>query len=135
MFIPNHYNETGIFNVNAKENKTSLTSVGKELAALFNDDHENLTNIEKLLCRGLQQQSAGYTYLHIVGQNPRILREELQKKLVELYGGKGRYYTGYYTRLFSQLELLLKKRKGRKMMYYLAVPEAWWQEPPDLEKE
>lgn len=129
------YNETGIFRVDPKSSVVGLTSIGRELATLFNEDHENLTIIEKVLCRGLQQQSAGYTFLHIVGQNPRILREKLQEKLVELYGAKGKYYTGYCIRLFDQLDLIRKKREGRKMSYYLTVPEAWWQEPPKFEEE
>ena len=62
-----------------------------------------------------------------------MIREDLQERLVELYGGKGRYYTGYYTRIFDQLDLIRKKRKGRKMSYYLNVPEAWWQGTPEVD--
>ena len=129
------YENTGIFIIDQDTKNASLTSVGKELAALFNEDHSEFTPLEMLILRGLQQQVAGYAYLNIVGQNPGISREELKSRLVELYGGKGRYYTGYYIRLFSQIGLIAKKREGRQMTYYLTVPESWTGEAPQIEED
>lgn len=126
------YEETGLFKIDSRNNTTTLTSMGNDLAAFFNEDHKNLTIFEKLICRGLQQLSSGYTYLHIVGQNPGITRKELVNKLVQIYGGKGRYFAGYYTRLFNQLELIAKERKGREVTYCLTVPEIWGGEPPEM---
>jgi hypothetical protein len=91
--------------------------------------------IDRMMHFFIARAAAGYAYLNIVGQNPGISREELKSRLVELYGGKGRYYTGYYIRLFSQIGLIAKKREGRQMTYYLTVPESWTGEAPQIEED
>ncbi len=131
------YTKTGVFYVNdaRSEGETckdlvGLTPLGKELAGLFDDDPTQMTPIETVVCRGLQQQSAGYLLLSIVGQSPGIQRDALWAKMVKEYGGKGRYYAGYYTTLLSRLGLVSTRRTGKKVGYYLAVPEGWIGEAP-----
>jgi hypothetical protein len=127
------YNETGIFVVD-DSGKVSLTVIGEELAKLF-DNGTELRPIEVVVCRGLQQQAAGYAYLNIVGTNPGIHREELRQRMEELYGGTGRYYTGYYTRIFKQLKLIRRTTDQGKAKYWLTVPQAWSGSVPEDESE
>jgi hypothetical protein len=66
------YVETGLFTL--VNDKIILTDIGKRIAELCTDAPE-LTTLELVLFRGLQQQSAGYTYLSIVG---RLLHTNIQ---------------------------------------------------------
>jgi hypothetical protein len=49
-----------------------------------------------------------------------------------VYGGNGRYYAGYYTRVFKQLKLVRKTNEHGKARYWLTVGEAWGGKPPDI---
>jgi hypothetical protein len=136
------YNETGVFVVDSSKSggdlnrdMVSLTENGRKIARLFDTDYDRLSDIEMVISRGLQQQSGGYAFLHKVGQNPGIKRDELMKKMEKEFGGKGRYFTGYYITLFSRLGLIRRKRVRRAVVYYLAVPEGWTDEPPEIENE
>ncbi len=133
------YNRTGIFGVDdsrshgdPNEEIVNLTPIGSELAALFDDNYEELTPLETVLCRGLQQQGAGYDVLHLIGSEPGIARDALIKHLEALHGGKGRYYAGYFVALLKKLQLVQAARKGRKVGYYLTVPAGWTEEAPEI---
>lgn len=44
----------------------------------------------------------------------------------KLFGeGSGKYFTGYYSGLYSKLGLIEKSRKGKKVTYKLNVPMSW----------
>jgi len=126
------YTEAGIFINN--DGKVSLSEIGKQIAKLCNAE-PTLTTLEIVLFRGLQQQSAGYTYLDIVGRNPGIFREDLMKELEKIYGGNGRYYAGYYTRIFKQLRLVKRTSEHGKARYWLTVHEAWGEKNPDIPED
>ena len=127
------YPETGIFAM--AKGMVTLTEVGKQIAELCTDSRE-LTPFEVVVFRGLQQQSAGYTYLSIIGSNPGIFREDLIKKMQGTYKpGNSRYYVGYYTRIFKQLKLVKRTTENGKARYWLTVPEAWELTPPDVPED
>lgn len=134
------YNKTGIFfvedsksNGDISKDTVILTPMGKELSKLFDENVTRLTPMETVICRGLQQQSAGYTFLSIVGQEPGIHREQLWKRMVTAHKGKGRYFAGYYAALFSRLGLLTTRRAGRWTKYFLRIPEGWVDEAPEAD--
>lgn len=122
------YNETGIFIED--EGMVSLTEIGTQIAKLFNDE-ENLNIVETIICRGLQQQSAGYTYLSILAEKPGIFRQDVVAKMMSIFGRQGKYYAGYYTNIFSQLGLIEKSSEDGKARYWLTVPRAWSGKPPE----
>ena len=127
------YSETGIFAI--ANGMATLTEVGKQIAELCTDSRE-LTSLEVVIFRGLQQQSAGYTYLSIIGSNPGIFREDLIKKMQDVYKpGNSRYYVGYYTRIFKQLKIVKRTTENGKARYWLTVPEAWELTPPDVPED
>jgi hypothetical protein len=116
------FEETGLFEIN--KNKIYLTEIGKTIAEKFNDN-EDLTVFEILIMRGLQVQGAGFTVLNLVNMTRGILREELTKKMEELYGGKGKYFVGYFIRVFKQLKLIEKTNENGKAKYIPKFPVAW----------
>ncbi len=134
------YTKTGVFFVddskssgNIRKDVVSLTPGGRELAKLFNEDPSMLTPIEIVVCRGLQAQSSGYVFLSMIGRSPGIGRSDLWKRMTAEFGGKGRYYAGYYVAMYNRLGLLTTRRSGRNVKYYLTVPEGWVDEAPDNE--
>jgi hypothetical protein len=112
--------------------KIALTEFGMELAKLCTAKPE-LSTVEVVLFRGLQQQSAGYTFLSVIGRTGKkgILREALLKQMEEVYGrGNGDYFTGYYITIYTQLKLIMKTTEDGKARFRLTVPEAWLTKPP-----
>jgi len=124
------YDETGVFAVapdargDRGEDSVSLTPIGLELAKLF-DDEPRLSPLETVICRGLQNQGGGYSLLSIVSTNPGMDALALRKHMVELYGPKGKFMTGYYCALFKRLGLLTTRKNGRRESYYPGFPAYW----------
>lgn len=118
------------FNTNGDRNagtEITLTDKGQEYAAVF-DEQSGLRSIERTLLLGMQPYGSGFRFLSILEEHRDeggILREDLQKKMEEAYGGSGKYFTGYYSSWFNKLGLLKKERVGRKVKYSLAVPSEW----------
>lgn len=105
----------------------SLTDIGQQYAAVF-DEQPGLRSIERTLLLGMQPYGSGFRFLSILEEHRDeggILREDLQEKMEEVYGGSGKYFTGYYSSWFNKLGLLEKERVGRKVKYSLAVPSEW----------
>lgn len=114
----------------------SLTERGKEIAEWFDDGTEELTAREKTLFRGLHHYASQFVFLGEIeryrqekrqaGERDNgILRADLEEKLVSIYGGSGRYFTGYYATLFDRLDVIDKVQDGRQVRYKLAVPSSW----------
>lgn len=116
------FEETGLFRTS--NSNVYLTEIGKTIAESFNDD-EDFTTFEILIMRGLQVQGAGFTVLNLINMTRGILREDLMAKMEELYGGKGRYFAGYFVRVFKQLRLIEKTNENGKAKYVPKFPVAW----------
>jgi hypothetical protein len=116
------FEETGLFRTT--NGKVYLTEIGRKIAKEFNDD-EDFTTFEIVVMRGLQVQGAGFTVLNIINMTRGILREDLMAKMEDLYGGKGRYFTGYFVRVFKQLKLIEKTTENGKAKYIPKFPVAW----------
>lgn len=109
------------------DTEISLTDMGQQYAAVF-DEQPGLRSIERTLLLGMQPYGSGFRFLSILEEHRDeggILREDLQEKMEETYGGSGKYFTGYYSSWFNKLGLLEKERVGRKVKYSLAVPSEW----------
>ncbi|KXA90250.1 hypothetical protein AKJ57_04290 [candidate division MSBL1 archaeon SCGC-AAA259A05] len=106
--------------------KVSLTETGKKFAEIFRKDKE-MTSLERSLLIGIQPYGSGFVYLSILEKNREkgVLREDMQKELVNLYGNKGKYFTGYFTTWFSRIGLIKKEKDGRKVRYKPTFPTAW----------
>lgn len=117
------FNVKGNWGANAK---VSLTETGEEFARLF-DDRKSLRPIEKTILIGLQPYGSAFVYLSILEQHREkgVLREDLKDELAKLFGGKGRYFTGYYTTWFSRIGLIRKEKAGRKIKYKPNFPAMW----------
>ena len=118
-------NETGIFSI-SDSGEVRLTSIGKELASMF-DDAEVISPLEMVVLRGLLQQGVGYVFLGEVAKRPDgITREEVLKIFRKIFGsGSGTYFTGYYAGLYDKLGIIEKLRKGKEVIYKLKVPLSW----------
>lgn len=116
------FEETGLFR--RSNNKIYLTEIGKKIAEEFNDD-EKFTTFEIVIMRGLQAQGAGFTVLNLINMTRGILREELMEKMEQIYGRKGRYFVGYFVRVFTQLKLIEKVNENGKAKYIPKFPVAW----------
>lgn len=114
----------------------SLTEKGTEIAEWFDDGTEELTAREKTLFRGLHHYASQFVFLGEIERHRQkkrqageedngILRADLEEKLVSVYGGSGKYFTGYYATLFDRLDVIEKVQDGRQVRYRLAVPSAW----------
>lgn len=114
----------------------SLTERGMEIAELFDDGTEELTAREKTLFRGLHHYASQFVFLGEIEQHRQekrqtgekdngILRADLEERMVSVYGGSGKYFTGYYATLFDRLDVIEKVQDGRQVRYRLAVPSSW----------
>lgn len=114
----------------------SLTVNGMEIAEWFDDGTEELTAREKTLFRGLHHYASQFVFLGEIERyrqekrqageaDDGILRADLEERLVSVYGGSGKYFTGYYVTLFDRLDVIEKVQDGRQVRYRLAVPSAW----------
>ena len=117
------YTETNLFRIENK-NKIHLTEIGKTIAGLFNDD-EDFTTLETVIMRGLQVQGAGFTVLHLITMTKGIFREDLMNQMKGLYGGKGRYFAGYFVGVYKKLNLIEKITENGKAKYIPKYPVAW----------
>jgi len=108
------------------DTEISLTELGEEYAAVF-DDSTVLRPIERTLMIGMQPYGSAFRYLGILEAHGEdgVLREDLERELVDAYSGSGSYYIGYYNSWFHKLGLVEKERDGRKMRYRLATPSGW----------
>jgi hypothetical protein len=109
------------------DTEISLTDMGQQYAAVF-DNQPGLRSIERTLLLGMQPYGSGFRFLSILEEHRDdggILREDLQEKMEDAYGGSGKYFTGYYSSWFNKLGLLEKEQVGRKKKYSLAVPSEW----------
>jgi hypothetical protein len=114
----------------------SLTPRGVEIAEWFDDGAEELTAREKTLFRGLHHYASQFVFLGEIERHRQekrqageedngILRADLEERMVSVYGGSGKYFTGYYATLFDRLDVIEKVQDGRQVRYRLAVPSSW----------
>lgn len=109
------------------ETNISLTQIGEDIASVFDDRDDALRPHEKSLLFGLQPYGSGITYLALLEKHRSdgILRQDLEDAMIDQYGGKGKYFTGYFTSLFDRLGLIKKEQVGRKKKFHPNFPEAW----------
>ncbi|SIS16563.1 hypothetical protein SAMN05421752_1168 [Natronorubrum thiooxidans] len=108
------------------DTEISLTPIGENIASVF-DESENIRPVERALLCGLQPYGSGFTYLSLLEEHREdgILRQDLEDAMVDQFGGKGKYFTGYFTSWYAKLGLLEKERVGRKKKFHPNFPEAW----------
>jgi hypothetical protein len=104
----------------------SLTSIGEDIADVFDDTYDLRPHERALLC-GLQPYGSGSAYLSILDEHREdgIMRQDLEDTMVDRFGGKGKYFTGYFTSWYSRLGLMKKEQVGRKKKFHPDFPEAW----------
>lgn len=105
----------------------SLTQIGEDIASVFDDRDDALRPHERALLFGLQPYGSGITYLALLEENRSdgILRQDLEDAMTDQYGGKGKYFTGYFTSFYARLGLIEKEQVGRKKKFHPDFPEAW----------
>lgn len=108
------------------DTEISLTPIGEDIASVF-DDHDDLRPHERALLFGLQPYGAGFAYLALLQEHREngIHRQDLQEEMMDQFGGKGRYFTGYFTSWFDRLRLMKKEQDGRQKKFHPDFPEAW----------
>lgn len=108
------------------DTKISLTPIGEDIADVFDNTQELRPHERALLC-GLQPYGSGFAYLSILDEHRDggILRQDLEDTMVDRFGGKGKYFTGYFTSWYSRLGLMEKEQVGRKKKFHPDFPEAW----------
>ena len=129
-------NSNDIFHVDKGDSKAedrlSLTTQGRQLAEMFDDEFDGLRPVEKALYRGLSVYGHLGAFLGILerdrqqgGHSDGMLKEDLVEEMAELYGGEADTYTGYLGTLCNRLELITRTRDGNRARYKIAVPERW----------
>jgi hypothetical protein len=129
-------NSNDIFHVDKGDSKAedrlSLTTQGRQLAEMFDDEFDGLRPVEKALYRGLSVYGHLGAFLGILerdrqqgGHPDGMLKEDLVEEMAELYGGEADTYTGYLGTLCNRLELITRTRDGNRARYKIAVPERW----------
>lgn len=121
--------ENPIFNTTGgreADTEISLTAIGEDIANVF-DSQNGLRPHERALLCGLQPYGAGFAYLSLLDEHREdgILRQDLQETMVDRFGDKGKYFTGYFTSWYSRLGLMKKEQVGRKKKFLPDFPEAW----------
>jgi hypothetical protein len=114
------------------EDRLSLTTQGRQLAEMFDDEFDGLRPVEKTLYRGLSVYGHLGAFLGILerhrqqdGHPDGMLKEDLVEEMAELYGGEADTFTGYLGTLCNRLELITRTRDGNRARYKIAVPERW----------
>jgi hypothetical protein len=114
------------------EDRLSLTTQGRQLAEMFDDEFDGLRPVEKTLYRGLSVYGHLGAFLGILerhrqqdGHPDGMLKEDLVEEMAELYGGEADTFTGYLGTLCNRLELITRTRDGNRARYKVAVPERW----------
>lgn len=108
------------------ETEISLTTIGENIADVF-DDRDELRPHERALLCGLQPYGSGFEYLSLLDEHrdDGILRQDLEDAMVDRFGGKGKYFTGYFTSWYAKLGLMEKEQVGRQKKFHPDFPEAW----------
>lgn len=108
------------------DTEVSLTGTGENIAEVF-DDQEELRPVERVMLCGLQPYESGFGYLSLLDEHREdgIFRPDLEETMVDRYGGKEKYFTGYFTSWYSRLGLMEKEQVGRKKKFHPSFPEGW----------
>jgi len=114
------------------KDELSVTSVGEDVAAMFNDDLDSLTPAEIALYRGLHMYGHYVAFLGELEKHRRtdghkdgILKSDLVDALRPYYGNEAEAYVGYCGTLCERLKLIERTRDGNQMRYKFVLPREW----------